>query len=76
MRQNALEGSGSSGAASAYTEAFRIFMWFAVGGKSFLVIIAAARCLKAFDIIGRLGLGMEELDNSASFCVKVDVFLC
>ena len=76
MLQNALEGSGGSAAASAYTEAFRLIMRFAVGDKSFLVRIAAARCLKAFAIIGGPGLGVGELDNSTSFCVKVDVFLC
>ncbi|XP_004306022.1 PREDICTED: HEAT repeat-containing protein 5B isoform X1 [Fragaria vesca subsp. vesca] len=70
MLQNALEGSGGSAAASAYTEAFRLIMRFAVGDKSFLVRIAAARCLKAFAIIGGPGLGVGELDNSASFCVK------
>ncbi|XP_050383979.1 protein SWEETIE isoform X2 [Argentina anserina] len=45
-------------------------MRFAVGDKSFLVRIAAARCLMAFAIIGGPGLGVGELDNSASFCVK------
>ncbi|XP_062009645.1 protein SWEETIE isoform X1 [Rosa rugosa] len=70
MLQNALEGSGGSAAASAYTEAFRLIMRFAVGDKSFLVRIAAARCLKAFAIIGGPGLGVGELDNSASFCAK------
>ncbi|TQD71996.1 hypothetical protein C1H46_042482 [Malus baccata] len=76
MLQNALEGSGGNAAASAYTEAFRLIMRFAVGDKSFLVRIAAARCLKAFAIIGGPGLGVGELDSSASYCVKVDAFHC
>ena len=75
MLQNALEGSGGGAAASAYTEAFRLILRFAVSDKSFLVRIAAARCLKAFAIIGGPGLGVGELDNSASLCVKVDEFL-
>ncbi|CAN6577655.1 unnamed protein product [Malus baccata var. baccata] len=70
MLQNALEGSGGNATASAYTEAFRLIMRFAVGDKSFLVRIAAARCLKAFAIIGGPGLGVGELDSSASYCVK------
>lgn len=70
MLQNALEGSGGSAASSAYTEAFRLVMRFAIGDKSFVVRIAAARCLKAFANIGGPGLGVAELENSASFCVK------
>ncbi|KAB1211177.1 HEAT repeat-containing protein 5B [Morella rubra] len=70
MLQNALEGSGGSAASSAYTEAFRLVMRFAIGDKSFVVRIAAARCLKAFANIGGPGLGVVELENSASFCVK------
>ncbi|GFZ18959.1 HEAT repeat-containing protein [Actinidia rufa] len=70
MLQNALEGSGGSAASSAYTEAYRIIMRLAVGDKSFSVRIAAARCLKAFANIGGPGLGVAELDNSASYCVK------
>ncbi|XP_059670574.1 protein SWEETIE [Cornus florida] len=70
MLQNALEGSGGNAASSAYTEAFRLIMRFAVGDKSFMVRIAAARCLKAFANIGGPGLGVGELDNSASYCVK------
>jgi hypothetical protein len=76
MLQNALEGSGGSAASSAYTEAFRLIMRFSVGDKSFIVRIAAARCLKAFANIGGPGLGVGELDNSASYCVKVGVLLC
>jgi hypothetical protein len=75
MLQNALEGSGGSAASSAYTEAFRLIMRFSVGDKSFVVRIAAARCLKAFANIGGPGLGVGELDNSASYCVKVGVLL-
>ncbi|XP_044468488.1 protein SWEETIE isoform X3 [Mangifera indica] len=70
LLQNALEGSGGSAAASAYSEAFRLIMRFAVGDKSFVVRIAAARCLKAFANIGGPGLGVGGLDNSASHCVK------
>ncbi|XP_059452821.1 protein SWEETIE isoform X2 [Corylus avellana] len=70
MLQNALEGSGGSAASSAYTEAYRLIMRFSVGDKSFIVRIAAARCLKAFANIGGPGLGVGELDNSASYCVK------
>jgi hypothetical protein len=76
MLQNALEGSGGSAASSAYTEAFRLIMRFSVGDKSFIVRIAAARCLKAFANIGGPGLGVGELDNSASYCVKVGALLC
>ncbi|CBI33667.3 unnamed protein product, partial [Vitis vinifera] len=71
MLQNALEGSGGSAASSAYSEAFRLIMRFAVGDKSFIVRIAAARCLRAFANIGGPGLGAGEFDNSASYCVKV-----
>ncbi|KAL6961020.1 hypothetical protein U1Q18_038782 [Sarracenia purpurea var. burkii] len=70
MLQNALEGSGGSAAASAYTEAFRLIMRLAVGDKSFTVRIAAARCLRAFANVGGPGLGIAELDHSASCCVK------
>lgn len=76
MLQNALEGSGGSAASSAYTEAFRLIMRFAVGDKSFVCRIAAARCLKAFAHIGGPGLGVGELDNAASYCVKASVVLC
>ncbi|EXB97166.1 hypothetical protein L484_008656 [Morus notabilis] len=74
MLQNALEGSGGSAASSAYTESFRLIMRSAVGDKSFLVRIAAARCLKAFALIGGPGLGVGELENSASHCVKAGFF--
>ena len=74
MLENALEGSGGSAASSAYTESFRIIMRFAVGDKSFVVRIAAARCLKAFAIIGGPGLGVGDLENSASYCVKAGFF--
>lgn len=77
MLQNALEGSGGSAASSAYSEAFRLIMRFAVGDKSFIVRIAAARCLRAFANIGGPGLGAGEFDNSASYCVKAGAFdLC
>ncbi|XP_058187848.1 protein SWEETIE-like [Rhododendron vialii] len=45
-------------------------MRLAVGDKSFTVRVAAARCLKAFANIGGPGLGVAELDNSASYYVK------
>ncbi|XP_023550989.1 protein SWEETIE isoform X2 [Cucurbita pepo subsp. pepo] len=70
LLQSALKGSGGSAAASAYTEAFRLITRVGIGDKSFIVRIAAARCLKAFANIGGPGLGVGELDNSASFCVK------
>ncbi|XVF20554.1 hypothetical protein REPUB_Repub12eG0010500 [Reevesia pubescens] len=70
MLQNALEGSGGSAAASAYTEAFRLITRFSIGDKAFFVRIAAARCLKAFADIGGPGLGVGELDSLASNCVK------
>ncbi|XP_024037767.1 protein SWEETIE isoform X2 [Citrus clementina] len=70
LLQNALEGSGGSAAASAYSEAFRLIMRFAIVDKSFVVRIAGARCLKAFAHIGGPCLGVGELDNSATHCVK------
>ncbi|GAV75653.1 LOW QUALITY PROTEIN: hypothetical protein CFOL_v3_19131, partial [Cephalotus follicularis] len=70
MLQNALEGCGGSAASSAYNEAYRLITRSGIGDKSFLVRIAAARCLKAFANIGGPGLGITELDNSASYCVK------
>ncbi|XP_022772079.1 protein SWEETIE isoform X3 [Durio zibethinus] len=70
MLQNALEGSGGSAAAPAYTEAFRLITRFAIGDKAFVVRIAAARCLKAFANIGGPGLGVGELDSLASNCIK------
>ena len=73
LLQSALKGSGGSAAASAYTEAFRLITRVGIGDKSFIVRIAAARCLKAFANIGGPGLGVGELDNSASFCVKVAI---
>lgn len=75
MLQNALEGSCGGGASAAYTEAFRLVMRFAFADKSFVVRIAAARCLKAFATIGGPGLGVGELDNSASYCVKASFLL-
>ncbi|KAF7133259.1 hypothetical protein RHSIM_Rhsim09G0080700 [Rhododendron simsii] len=70
MLQNALEGCGGSDASLAYIEAFRLIMRFAVGDKSFTVRVAAVRCLKAFANVGGPGLGVAELDNSASYYVK------
>jgi len=71
LLENALEGSGGGGGAAAYQEAFRIIMRGGVSDKSFIVRVAAARCLKAFANIGGPGLGMAEFDNSMSYCVKV-----
>ncbi|MCI28652.1 HEAT repeat-containing protein 5B [Trifolium medium] len=76
MLRNALEGSGGSAASTAYSEAFRLIMRSAAGDKSFAVRIASARCLKAFASIGGPGLGVTELDNSASYCVKAVFFTC
>ncbi|KAJ8751677.1 hypothetical protein K2173_025839 [Erythroxylum novogranatense] len=70
MLQKALEGSGGNAASSAYIEAYRVITRFAVGDKSFVVRIAAARCLRAFAMIGGPNLGVGELDNLASYCVK------
>ncbi|KAH0698254.1 hypothetical protein KY290_016160 [Solanum tuberosum] len=70
MLQNALEGSGGGAAASAYTDAFRIIMRTGIVDKSSIVRVAAARCLKALANIGGPGLGVGELDNASSSCVK------
>ncbi|KAJ8545864.1 hypothetical protein K7X08_018447 [Anisodus acutangulus] len=70
MLQNALEGSGGGAAASAYADAFRIIMRTGIVDKSSIVRVAAARCLKAFASIGGPGLGVGELDNASSSCVK------
>lgn len=74
MLQNALEGSGGNGPTPAYIEAFRVIMRMAVGDKSFIVRKAAARCLRAFANIGGPGLGVGELENSMTYCVKVGIF--
>ena len=71
LLENALEGSGGGGGGAAYQEAFRIIMRGGVSDKSFIVRVAAARCLKAFANIVGPGLGMAEFDNSMSYCVKV-----
>ncbi|KAL6603995.1 hypothetical protein ACP70R_044356 [Stipagrostis hirtigluma subsp. patula] len=70
LLESALEGSGGGGGAAAYQEAFRIIMRGGTSDKSFIVRVAAARCLKAFANIGGPGLGMAELDTSMSYCVK------
>jgi hypothetical protein len=70
LLENALEGSGGGGSGAFYLEAFRIIMR-GVSDKSFIVRVAAARCLKAFANIGGPGLGMAELDTSMTYCVKV-----
>ncbi|XP_039805913.1 protein SWEETIE-like isoform X1 [Panicum virgatum] len=70
LLENALEGSGGGGGGAAYQEAFRIIMRGGVSDKSFIVRVAAVRCLKAFANIGGPGLGMAEFDNSMSYCVK------
>ncbi|KAK6150970.1 hypothetical protein DH2020_015902 [Rehmannia glutinosa] len=70
MLRNALEGSDGSAASAAYMEAFRIITRTGVGDKSLSVRIAAARCLKAFANIGGPGLGIGELENCSSYCVK------
>ncbi|KAL6876470.1 hypothetical protein ACP4OV_013042 [Aristida adscensionis] len=70
LLENALEGSGGGASAAFYLEAFRIIMRGGISDKSFIVRVAAARCLKAFANIGGPGLGMPELDTSMSYCVK------
>ncbi|XP_006656123.1 protein SWEETIE isoform X2 [Oryza brachyantha] len=69
LLENALEGSGGGGSGAAYLEAFRIIMR-GVNDKSFIVRVAAARCMKAIANIGGPGLGMAEFDTSMSCCVK------
>ncbi|KAI8543169.1 hypothetical protein RHMOL_Rhmol08G0196700 [Rhododendron molle] len=73
MLHNALEGCGGGVASLAYTKAFYLIMRLAVRDKSFTVRIVAGRCLKAFANIGGPGLGVAELDNSASYYVKLGV---
>ncbi|KAK9116093.1 hypothetical protein Sjap_015040 [Stephania japonica] len=70
LLHNALEGSRGNGASAAYAEAFRLITRLGVGDKSFIVRIAAAKCLKAFASIGGPGLGVTELEYSYSYCVK------
>ncbi|KAM7267217.1 hypothetical protein ACFE04_009383 [Oxalis oulophora] len=70
LLQNALEGCGGTAASSAYSDSYRLITRFGIVDKSPVVRIAAARCLKAFANIGGPGLGISELDNSASNCVK------
>ncbi|XP_020259958.1 HEAT repeat-containing protein 5B [Asparagus officinalis] len=70
MLENALGGSGGSGASAAYSEAFRIIMRVGASDKSPIVRIAAARCLKTLGSIGGPGLGITELENSIVHCVK------
>lgn len=71
LLHNALEGCGGTAAATAYSEAYRLITRFSTLDKSFVVRIAAARCLKAFSNIGGPGLGTSEFDTLASYCVKV-----
>ncbi|KAK9106905.1 hypothetical protein Syun_022916 [Stephania yunnanensis] len=72
LLHNALEGSGGNGASTAYAEAFRLITRLGVGDKSFIVRIAAARCLKAFANISGPGLGVAELEYSYSYCLKAE----
>lgn len=71
MLHHALEGSGGCAAFPAYNESFRLITRLAIGDKSSVVRIAAARCLKAFANIGGPGLGVNDFDLIASYCVKV-----
>lgn len=75
MLEKALEGCGVNASSSAYSEAFRLITRLALGDKSSVVRMAAARCLKTFANIGGPGLGVGELDNSASYCVKARFIL-
>ncbi|XP_073057988.1 protein SWEETIE isoform X1 [Primulina eburnea] len=70
MLRNALEGSGGSANSAAYTEAFRAITRIGVVDKCFSVRIAAAKCLKSFANIGGPGIGLGELENCLSLCVK------
>ncbi|CAE5963233.1 unnamed protein product [Arabidopsis arenosa] len=70
LLHNALEGCGGTAAATAYSEAYRLITRFSTLDKSFVVRIAAARCLKAFSNIGGPGLGTSEFDTLATYCVK------
>ncbi|CAO2817215.1 unnamed protein product [Amaranthus hypochondriacus] len=71
LLQNAMEGcGGTTTATTAYAEVFRVIMRFGAVDKSSIVRIAAARCLKTLANIGGPGLGVAELDSSASTCVK------
>ncbi|KFK41114.1 hypothetical protein AALP_AA2G087800 [Arabis alpina] len=70
LLHNALEGCGGTAAATAYSEAYRLITKFSTLDKSFVVRIAAARCLKAFSNIGGPGLGTSEFDTLASYCIK------
>lgn len=73
MLHNAIEGSAGSSASSAYSETFRVIMRHGLGDKMFVVRLVAAKCLKTFANIGGPGLGTSELENAASYCVKVCV---
>ncbi|KAG6470886.1 hypothetical protein ZIOFF_071966 [Zingiber officinale] len=70
MLDNALEGCGGSGPFTAYSEAHRIVMRVGVTDKSFIVRLAAARCLKTFANIDSPGLGPAELEGSIVYCLK------
>jgi hypothetical protein len=70
MLEKALEGSGGSAASTTYIEAFHLITRIAIGDKSFVVRIAGACCLKVFASIGGPCLGVGEIENSASYCVK------
>lgn len=73
LLHNALDGCGGTAAATAYSEAYRLITRFSTLDKSFVVRIAAARCLKAFSNIGGPGLGTSEFDTLASYCLKVSL---
>ncbi|XP_013649204.2 protein SWEETIE isoform X3 [Brassica napus] len=70
LLHNALDGCGGTAAATAYSEAYRLITRFSTLDKSFVVRIAAARCLRAFSNIGGPGLGTSEFDTLASYCLK------
>ncbi|KAL0801143.1 hypothetical protein Bca101_056319 [Brassica carinata] len=70
LLHNALDGCGGTAAATAYSEAYRLITRFSTFDKSFVVRIAAARCLKVFSNIGGPGLGTSEFDTLASYCLK------
>ncbi|EPS72441.1 hypothetical protein M569_02317, partial [Genlisea aurea] len=70
MLRNALEGSEGNAPSASYVDAFRVIIRSGVFDKSSSVRLAAARCLKVFANVGGPGLGVGDLENCLSFCIK------